>query len=275
MKLYVMTDMEGVAGVLDSENWCHHSSKHYDLAIELLTREVNAAVEGFIEGGATEIMVVDGHGPGGINPAILDPRVQLMRWWPTGWPLLLDSSYDAVAWVGQHAKACARYSHLAHTQSMWTIDLSINSLSIGEFGQLALCASELGVRSIFGSGDEAFTKEAQALVPGIETVCVKWGTSPGTGEELSFTEYRRSKAPGIHLSVVKARELIREGACRAVKRAMNEDFGIIADLPKPPYRLDLKVRPGDDSPAATLYATHPSSIAGVLSVPAAPVPDGE
>jgi D-amino peptidase len=266
MKLYVMTDLEGVAGVLDSENWCQHSSKHKDLAVELLTREVNAAVDGFIEGGATEIMIVDGHGSGGINPAILDPRVQLMRWYPAGL-LPLDSSYDAVAWVGQHAKACTKYAHLAHTQSMWTIDFSVNGLSIGEFGRLALCAAERGVRCIFGSGDEAFTREAQALVPGIETVCVKWGTSPDTGEELPFAEYRRSKAPGIHLSVVKARELIREGACRAVKRAMNEDFGLIADLPKPPYRVDVKLRAGDDTPARTLYATHPSSIVGVLYTP--------
>jgi D-amino peptidase len=269
-----MTDVEGVAGVLDSEGWCMGTAPHLEEAKELLTLEVNAAVEGFLEGGATEIVVVDGHGPGGINPAILHPEAQLMRWWPTGWPLLLDNTYDAVAWVGQHAKACAPYAHLAHTGTMWTIDLSINGISVGEFGQLAMCASELGVRSIFGAGDEAFTKEAQELVPGIETVCVKRGMTPTTGEELPFPEYRRSKISAIHLSPAKSRELIREGAYRAVKRTLTEDYGIVKDLPKPPYRMDFKLRAGEDKPARTLYATHPSSIAGVINAPLEPVEDG-
>ena len=40
-------------------------------------------------------------------------------------------------------------------------------------------AAQLGIRTIFASGDLALTKEAQALVPGIETVAVKRGTTPG------------------------------------------------------------------------------------------------
>ena len=47
-----------------------------------------------------------------------------------------------------------------------------NGRPMGEFGECAVCASQLGLRTIFGSGDLAFTKEAQALVPGIETVAV-------------------------------------------------------------------------------------------------------
>ena len=117
MKLYLMTDLEGVAGVMNFEDWCTPGTRYYELAKEFLTLEVNAAVEGFFEGGATEITVADGHGPGAISPKLLDRRVELMRGWPTGWPALLDDSCDAVAWVGQHAKAGTEYAHLAHTQS--------------------------------------------------------------------------------------------------------------------------------------------------------------
>ena len=61
-----MTDLEGVAGVLNFENWCSDGGgRHYEKAQRLLTEEVNAAADGFFEGGAEEILVVDGHGYGG------------------------------------------------------------------------------------------------------------------------------------------------------------------------------------------------------------------
>ena len=75
MRVYVMTDLEGVAGVQNFNDWCLPESRYYDLAKELLTREVNAAVEGFIVGGATHTRVADGHGAGAINLLLLDPRV--------------------------------------------------------------------------------------------------------------------------------------------------------------------------------------------------------
>lgn len=266
MKLYVMTDLEGVAGVLDFENWCRPEySRYYELAKEFLTLEVNAAVEGFFEGGAAEITVADGHGPGAISPKLLDPRVELMRGWPEGWPLLLDASYDAVAWVGQHAKAGSEYAHLAHTQSFRYLDLSVNGVSIGEFGQFAMCASELGVRAIFGSGDEAFTKEAAALVPGIETVSVKRGTTPGQGDECTAEEYQRRNYGAIHLHPEKARERIREGAKRAVQRAQTEDFGLIELIP--PFKRVCRFRAYEDQPKTIAREQHPSSFIALINMP--------
>jgi len=270
MKIYLMTDLEGVAGVLDSENWCLWDSRYYDLAKELLTNEVNAAVDGFFDGGATEIVVADGHGPGGINPKLLDPRVELMRGWPGGFPLLADEGYDAAAWVGQHAKAGTEYAHLCHTQSMEYVDLSINGISIGEFGQFAMCCSELGIRSIFGSGDLAFTKEAQALVPGIETVAVKRGTTPGKGDELPMDAYRRRNVAAIHISPRRACEMIREGAKRAIQRAREEDFGIIPL--EPPFERVAIFRPTGTRPRRISRESHPSSVIEVMKMPFNPEP---
>jgi len=267
MKLYVMTDLEGVAGVLNFQDWTGPGKPYYDLAREFLTREVNAAVDGFFEGGATEILVVDGHGPGAIHLPLLDPRVDYLRGWGEGpWPLVLDETFDAVAWVGQHAKAGTEYGHLAHTQGTNYLDLSINGVSIGEFGQLAMCASELGVRAIFGSGDEAFAKEAQALVPGIETVAVKRGVRPGTGDELTKEEYERFTASAWHLHPVRARRRIREGARRALRRAQEEDFGIIPL--EPPFERVAKFRASQDNPQRTISReTHPTSVIGVMNLP--------
>jgi D-amino peptidase len=265
VKIYVMTDMEGVAGVLNFQEWTGPGKPYYPVARELLTQEVNAAVEGLFAGGATEIVVSDAHGPGGINITQLDPRVQLQRGWPDEtWPLSLDSSYQAVVWVGQHAKACTPYGHLCHTQSLEYINETVNGVSIGEFGELALCAGELGVRCIFATGDEAFTKEAQALVPGIETVAVKWGLKSGAGENLTEDQYLYHVSSARHLHPVQARERIRAGAERAMQRARKEDFGIVTL--KPPFTRVVKLRRSANRPYPTVMrVTHPTSFIGVMN----------
>ncbi len=266
-----MTDLEGVAGVVDFDNWCTPETRYYETAKKLLTLEVNAAVEGFLKGGAKEIVVADGHGSGGINPELLDTRVKLMRGWPAGFPFLLDKSYDAVAWVGQHAKSGTEYAHLPHTQSCSYLDLSINGISIGEFGQFAMCAGELGIPAIFASGDEAFTKEAKALVPGIETVSVKTGTTPGKGDEMNAEMYRKRNISAIHLHPVKARELIRKGACRAVKQIRKTRSGKIIIL-KPPFERIALFRPGKTINKTVSRENHPKSVAALFNIPFNPEP---
>ncbi len=266
MKVFIMTDIEGVAGVLSFQEWTGPGKPYYPVARELLTREVNAAVEGLFEGGATSILVCDAHGPGGIDVNVLDPRVELQRGWPDEmWPLGLDSSFDAVAWVGQHAKASTPFAHLCHTQSLEYIDESVNGISIGEFGELAMCASELGVRAIFGSGDEAFAREAQALVPGIETVAVKRALRGRTGEDMDVEQYARATASAVHLHPQQARGLIQLGARRAVQRAKAEQFGIIPL--KAPFERVIRLRRGNGRQYPTVMrVSHPSSFIGVMNL---------
>lgn len=263
MKIYVMTDMEGVAGVLNFPDWCSPGGRYYELGKELLTEEVNAAVDGLFAGGATSVVVSDGHGGGGIHSHQLDRRVEYLRGWPTGWPFLLDESFDAVAFVGQHAKAGTPFAHLAHTQSCEYLDLSVNGVSIGEFGQFAMCAAELGVRTIFGSGDRAFCQEARTLVPGIETVEVKRGTAPGSGDECSRAEYCDRNTAVIQMHPERAREAVRAGAERAVRRAGAEDFGIIPL--EPPFECILRLRHTENRSRRRCVATHPSSVIAVMN----------
>ena len=133
-----------------------------------LTMEINAAVEGFYAAGATEIYVADGHGAGGINQSMLDRRTMYVRGFPGPWPFNLKKNFDAVAWVGQHAKAGTEYAHIAHTGWFNVLDYRINGISVGEFGQFAMHAAYVGVRSIFGAGDEAFPR--LPILLGTETV---------------------------------------------------------------------------------------------------------
>lgn len=266
MRILIMTDMEGVAGIQDLETWCEPAGRYYELGKRFLTQELNAAIRGFFDAGAEHIMVIDGHGAGGIDVELLDERVELARRFSPPWPWGLDRGFDFAACVGQHAKACTPCAHLAHTQYMGYIDLSVNGVSIGEFGQFAMCATECGVRFIFGSGDEAFTKEAQALVPGVETVSVKRGTNPAMSENLCLRDYARANTGAIHLHPREAARRIEQGARKALEHAKSDDsFGFVTVL-APPYSSVTVLRP--DVPWGVrrmAVQTHPDSFIALMN----------
>lgn len=267
MRIYLMTDLEGVAGVRDFQEWTSPGKRYYDLARELLTEEVNAAIDGFFTGGAESILVADGHGPGAIDIVKLDPRVDLLRWgWDYGWPLgLEEGGFDAIAVVGQHAKSRTAFSNMAHTQSCQYLELSINGIAIGEFGQLAMCASQLGVRAIFAAGEQAFVQEAEALVPGIETVAGKRGTRPGRGDEYTVKQYEQCNSGAVHTHPLRVREMIRQGAEKAVRRAQKENFGIIPL--QSPFRRVLVLRATEKEPRTYSIVEHPDDICKLMNMP--------
>lgn len=266
-RVYIITDMEGVAGILDSENWCKPEGRYYELGKEFLTAEVNAAIEGFARAGATEFLVADGHGHGGINPKLLDRRAELARnWSPPPYPFSLDNSFGYAAWVGQHAMARTEFAHLAHTGNFGVFETTINGTPVGEFGEVALCATQLGVRVIFGSGDMAFTKEAQALVPGIETVAVKRGTTPGRGDECDRDAYGKRNLAAIHCQPQRARQMIREAAERALRRAKtNASFGLLTL--KPPFERATILRRQGAQPKRIGRSSHPSDGIALMNAP--------
>jgi D-amino peptidase len=267
VRIYIMTDLESVAGVRDFPDWCVPEGRCYEQATRLLTLEVNAAIDGLAAAGATEFLVADGHGRGAIEIELLDPRADMRRGWPHGWPLGLDDGdVDYLIFVGQHAKAGTELAHLAHTQGLNYIDLSVNGVSIGEFGQLAMCASELGIRTIFGCGDLAFTVEAQALVPGIETVSVKRGLRRGSGDEMTTDQYEHRNAAAVHVQPERARDMIRAGAETALRRAQAEDFGIIP-LEAPFERVARFRHEESGDPTTISSETHATSVIGMMNMP--------
>lgn len=250
MKIFIMTDLEGVSGVLDSVNCCNPQGRYYDSCRELLTEEVNAAVRGFCKGGAEEIVVQIGHRTDSIIPALLDERASLISGHSDPiWPWGLDSSFDALAFVGQHAKAGTAFSHLAHTGNMRTIDQRVNGISIGEYGMLALCAMELGVPTIFAAGEEALCHEAQKLTPGVITAAGKRGLrdDDGSSAKLDFETYRMSKTAAHHFPVAKVRRLIEEGAELAARKLASEpDSFHYPRLEMPCYMVrEYRHHPGD------------------------------
>lgn len=265
MRIYIVTDIEGVAGVLDAPDWIYPESKYKEVGKKFLTNEINAAIEGFYKAGATEIVVSDGHGSGAIDINLLDPRVYIKRGRGGGGGLFgLDMEFDVMAHIGQHPKSGAEYGHLCHTQNFGVRDFTLNGKSIGEFGQAVFCAVEFGVTPIFATGDLAFTEEAKELVPGIETVSVKRGLTPGTGDECNRDEYRLRNSAAIHFHPQKACEMIREGAEKALDRFSKDPKSFKSPKLEPPYKGIYYHRQWGDREPYVTYAEHDTMVSKMM-----------
>ena len=269
MRVCIMTDLEGVARVMNAPDWIYPDSRYYEDGKKLLTEEVNAAVDGFCAAGAEKIVVQDGHGHGAINGLLLDERAELQRGWGLHpYPFGVDQGFDCIAWVGQHPKAGTLHGHICHTGNFGVLDLSINGISVGEFGECGFCALEYGVVPIFGSGCLAFTREAEALFPGIQTVAVKRGLMEDPGDDCTEEQYEHWNAGAIHLSHPKACRLIRDGAYAALTRFREKPESFCRDFPAPPYTLVTKLRPSKDRPEIrVLTKKDPASVTALLNRP--------
>ena len=237
MKVVMMTDLEGVAGVVSFTDQGYSDGKYYEAAKKLLTAEVNAAVEGLLAAGVEDVLVIDGHGPGGIYFEDLHPNAKLMHRRPLAPAPVRDSivaGYDIGVMIGQHAMAGVVDGNLAHTQSSRAIDYyTLNGQPLGELAQFALYCGGLGLPMIFVSGDHATCREAEALIPGITTVTVKQGLS---------------RDSAISLAAPEARRLIREGIQRAVEQQRTHPLSPLHWTP--PYVLEKRYFHTDDADAA-------------------------
>ena len=270
MKIMIMTDMEGCAGILNFKEWVYPDGRNYEKGQRLLTAEVNAAIDGFFLGGVAEVVVVDGHGCGGIDPELLDKRAILSRGiYEKVWPWGLDKTYSALAFVGQHAKAGTPYSHMSHTGWPDVIDCRINNLSVGEYGMLALCAMELGIPTILACGEKAMAAEAETLTPGVITVSVKKGLLPDNGHrECTAEEYENAKLSAEHLAPSRSCEMIKAGALKAITKLKQSPDSFHYPKLLPPYRKITEYRacPGRNKLAHANSAEHPDSIAELMNM---------
>lgn len=227
MKIYVVCDVEGAAGVICHRQQCQWDTskdwyaRYLDQARRFTTLELNAAVEGALEGGATEIIAWDGHGPfpGCIDIELLHHECKLVMGAGDGGPVGLDGSFDALFQVGLHAMAETAGGVLCHGR--WTL----NGTAIGEIGMNSFIAAHYDVPCVFVSGDKAAAEEARALMPGIETAVVK--------ESLIPTVSGLSQIPTVSLSLKKAREVVKISA----RAAMSKIGSIKPCRFDPPYIL--------------------------------------
>ena len=204
-KVFIISDLEGVDGIFNFDLQCiPYQSARYHESQKLLTGEVNAAVDGLLAGGATEVVVLDGHA-GGRNLSTLDihPKARLLVGTPISPTLELDSSYAALVFIGLHGMAGAKNAILPHSYTWDIQNIWVNGRLTGEIGGRTLLAGASGVPAIMLSGDRAACEEFRNLVPEGEWAEVKSGVSGAAGYSLPHDA---------------ACALIREKSRRAIER---------------------------------------------------------
>ena len=209
MRVFIISDMEGVAGITKWEQTTGGESL-YEEGRRLYTEEINAAVRGAAATGAEEIVVMDCHGAGGgwsfnsLLPELLDERCEFVvqnEW--TEYTEFLEDGCDAALFVGMHARAGTGDGVLSHTVSGtdWR-NLRFNGTLVGETGINAALCGTWGTPVLLVTGDSASCAEARDLL----------------GQELTVVEVKRGmgRYSARHMAPAKARAKIEGGARAAL-----------------------------------------------------------
>ena len=167
MKVFIVSDMEGVSGIVKWEQ-VEGGESLYEEGRKLYTEEINAAVRGAKAAGATEIVVMDCHGAGkgwtfnSLVPELLDPDCEWVvqdEW--TEYTELLEQGCDAALFVAMHAKSGSDRGVMSHTISGRDYrDLRFNGVSVGETGINAALCGTWGCPVVLVTGDDVACREA-------------------------------------------------------------------------------------------------------------------
>jgi len=204
MKVLIAVDIEGISGVANTREY-----EHFSFGRDWITADANAAVQGALEGGASEITVSDTHGAHNDNILFdkLHPRARLVRGGKNT-PLYfmegLTEDTGLVLLVGWHDKIGGS-GVLTHTFVHKEVrDMRINSIQVGEVEIAAGLAGDFGVPVGLVTGDDITCEQALRFFGDVETACVKRAIDRYAADCLPLAE---------------ARDLVRQKARRAVERA--------------------------------------------------------
>jgi D-amino peptidase len=232
LKVLISADMEGIGGVSTWDVQADPKGREYEKFRRLMTKEVNAAVAGAVEAGATDVLVVDSHGDGqNIDIEVLDKRVRLIRAWPRPLSMVqgIDSTFDAVVFVGYHAREGAAEAVLAHTDN-GRMGVKLNGVEVPEAGFEAAIAGDFGVPVVCLSGDQTIGQEARELLGPIETVEVKRAIGFYSAEMMPPEESQRLIREGVKRGVERRAEIKPYKISHPVKLEIRFNDVVIAEL---------------------------------------------
>ncbi|MBN1285807.1 MAG: M55 family metallopeptidase [Anaerolineae bacterium] len=222
MRVYISVDLEGIACVATTKDaWS--DGNNYELARRLMTGEANAAIQGAFDGGATEVVVADSHGPmDNLIPEDLHEDAWIIRGQNRAACMMEgveSGDFGAVMLVGYHAMAGTWGGGLAHSFSGDVAQMRLNGIAVGEMGFNTAYAGHFGAPLALVAGDDRLAAEVEALAPWAERVIVKHGIN---------------RIASRNLAPKKARALIQARAKVAVERAARGEMK--------PLRLESPVR---------------------------------
>ncbi|HEY9084970.1 MAG TPA: M55 family metallopeptidase [Candidatus Tyrphobacter sp.] len=209
MKLYVSSDMEGVAGV---SAWQQVDARtpHPEYAIfrRTYTQEVRAAIEGARDAGAGDVVVNDSHGP--MRNLLLDElpsdiRVIFGNRKPYTMVQDADRGFDGAFFVGYHGGAGDADAVLCHTYTPSVVyEARINGVPCSEATINAGLLGYYGVPLLLVTGDRTTVEGVQAQMPWVRGAVVKESIGSFAADSISPPAAQR---------------LIREAAREAISHA--------------------------------------------------------
>ena len=209
-KVFISADMEGISGIAGSDQ-LSAAGAEYGRSRKMMADDVNAAARGARAGGASVIVVNDSHGTmRNLRLEDLDPDVRLIShsFKRSGMMEGLDETFDAVLFVGYHAKAGHPGGLFAHTGSGVVRDVRVNGTSMGEGGLNTNVAAWYGVPVVLVTGDDVAVKQVAEIATEAKTVAVKRAINPRAAELRPFKE--------VHADIERA---ARDGVSGAKKFA--------------------------------------------------------
>lgn len=241
MRIFISCDMEGISGVAIGKQ-CNPADPEYQRFRRIMTRDVNAAIEGAASAGATEFLVVDSHGPmTNIMIEDLDPRAELISGSNKHFCQMegIDTGFDGVFLLGYHAREGGGDGVINHTlMGVAVTQLRCNGKEIGETGFNAGLAGHYGVPIALISGDNVVAEEARELLGDVETAIVKQAINRHTARLLS---------------VKSAQDIIRDKAAAAVQRLKAGAFKPYRVQGPVTFEIDFKTT--DSAHMACLFPT--------------------
>lgn len=236
IKIYMETDLEGVSGVYKFAQTREKDTPLNIQACEYFMGDLAAVVRGLRDGGATEIIIIDGHGTQAMIPHLMVPGARYVTGHPKpdGNHFNLDKSFSGIVMFGFHAMNGTPDGVLCHTQSSksekkyW-----YNGVESGELAQTATVAGYFGVPPILVTGDVATCREATKFFGnGVVTVATKQGISREAAALYPFEETRKALYEGAKKAIAaipKCKPYIIEVPIKARMEYLDLD----PSLPKP------------------------------------------
>ncbi|NLB89798.1 MAG: amino acid amidase [Clostridiales bacterium] len=182
-RIFLSADIEGTCGIA---HWDETEKTHQDYAYfaNQMTLEVQAACNGALAGGASEILVKDAHDSGrNINPVLLPKEASVFRGWARdlyGMMSGIKKGDAGVFFTGYHSSSGRDGNPLAHTMNGQNNYIKINGEKASELHINGLIASHFQVPVRFVCADEALCTWIKEKVPQVVTVETIKGVGNGT-----------------------------------------------------------------------------------------------
>jgi len=208
MRLYISSDMEGVAGVC---SWRQVDARtpHPEYAIyrRYYTQEVCAAIEGARAGGAGEVLVNDSHGP--MRNLLLeelpqDVRVIFGNRKP--FSMVQDAGgFGGAFFVGYHGGAGEADAVLCHTYTPSVIyEVRLNGVVCSDATINAGLLGYFGVPLLLVTGDRTTVEGVRAQMPWVRGVIVKDSIGNFAADSMTPSSAQRAIHEGAREAVAAA-----------------------------------------------------------------------